>query len=206
MHTDQLKYLSVINTYGSLRSAAEKLFITPSALSSSVKKLEEELGFQLLERSNQGVTLTQFGQKLLILANKFELDIANIPQELNTYSHFLSQATSFKWISHSFQVFANPVLSQLLIKISHDYPQIKMFPVRMNHSQLTAGSWHEQTPLAFTSLISTTNGYIDHLSSDLTFHMLYSSDLYLVVSSSKYATLSHIHLKDIRSHLYLCRN
>jgi DNA-binding transcriptional LysR family regulator len=45
--------------------AAEKLFITQSALSQRIKNLEEELGLTLVIRTSQGVKLTEAGEKLM---------------------------------------------------------------------------------------------------------------------------------------------
>ena len=46
----------------SINKAAEKLFITPSALSARLVKIEDEVGCQLLTRSHHGIALTPEGQ------------------------------------------------------------------------------------------------------------------------------------------------
>ena len=55
MHTDQNTYLIEVRNTGSINSAAQNLFITPSALSMSLQKLEKELGLELLTRTQKGV-------------------------------------------------------------------------------------------------------------------------------------------------------
>ena len=60
MRTEQLLYLLEISKNPSLHIASEKLNMTPQALSASIRKLEEEVGFAVLERTTQGVTLTSF--------------------------------------------------------------------------------------------------------------------------------------------------
>jgi len=49
---------------GSFRDAAERLFITPSAVSHQVKALEKELGCGLFERLPRSIELTDAGTKL----------------------------------------------------------------------------------------------------------------------------------------------
>ena len=46
---------------GSFVAAASRLFVTQSAISLRIQKLEDELGHQLFERSKSGVTLTPHG-------------------------------------------------------------------------------------------------------------------------------------------------
>ena len=54
---------------GSFRRAADILGLTPSAVSHSVSAMETELGFTILNRSKNGVTLTSYGERLLPYVN-----------------------------------------------------------------------------------------------------------------------------------------
>ncbi len=56
-----LYYLIEIGQAGSFTLAAEKLHITRPALSTAIKNLENDLGFSLLNRRQDGVTLTEQG-------------------------------------------------------------------------------------------------------------------------------------------------
>lgn len=50
---------------GSLKSAADELGYTQSAVSQAVKALERELGTTIIERGKQGVSLTRDGKQYL---------------------------------------------------------------------------------------------------------------------------------------------
>ena len=65
-----LRYLIEISHYRSLSVAAEKLHISQPALSKSIKKLEQELNVQLLNRTTKGVSLTEEGKHIVELAEK----------------------------------------------------------------------------------------------------------------------------------------
>ena len=79
-----LKYFREIASWGSLRQAAERLFIAPSALSRHVIALERELGVALFERQARGMKLTDAGRLLLGYAidsqERFEALRADIHQ------------------------------------------------------------------------------------------------------------------------------
>lgn len=63
MRLEQLEYLITISKCNSLSEASDRLFITQQSLGKAIKDLENELGVQLLVRSNKGCTLTSEGQE-----------------------------------------------------------------------------------------------------------------------------------------------
>ncbi len=62
---DGLLVLDAINTHGSFASAAKSLHRVPSAISYSMKKLEQELGAELFNRTGHRAVLTEAGLLLL---------------------------------------------------------------------------------------------------------------------------------------------
>ena len=58
-----------VTEQGSFRKAADLLGLTPSAVSHAVSSLEAELGFCVLNRAKSGVTLTNYGERLLPYVN-----------------------------------------------------------------------------------------------------------------------------------------
>ena len=64
-----LRYFRAIARERSLRVAAEKLRLSPSALSIQLRQLEESLGHRLLERGGRGVSLTDAGRLALDYAD-----------------------------------------------------------------------------------------------------------------------------------------
>lgn len=69
MTFQQLLYVVEISRCGSINKAAQKLFLSQSSISSSIKDLEEELHIVMFQRSNRGVEFTQEGKEFLGYAN-----------------------------------------------------------------------------------------------------------------------------------------
>ena len=73
-----LAVLQEVEKQGSLTAAADKLCVTQSALSHSMKKLEQQLGTDIWLREGRSLRLTQAGQYLLAVAGRVlpQLDLA----------------------------------------------------------------------------------------------------------------------------------
>ena len=68
MDLRQLEYFAAVARYRNFTRAAEELYVTQPALSQQVRRLERELGLELLTRTSAGVELTPAGQELLARA------------------------------------------------------------------------------------------------------------------------------------------
>src|SRR6478609_6761213 len=65
-----LSIVQEVDRLGSLTAAAEALCLTQSALSHTVRKLEDQLGMQIWLREGRSLRPTQASQYLLALANR----------------------------------------------------------------------------------------------------------------------------------------
>lgn len=61
MKIEHLRRLIEVVESGSMNEAAQKMYTARSSVSSSMKKLESELGGRILERHTRGIVLTPFG-------------------------------------------------------------------------------------------------------------------------------------------------
>lgn len=73
-----LSIVQQVEKQGSMTAAADVLHVTQSALSHSMKKLEQQLGTDIWRREGRSLQLTQAGQYLLAVANRVlpQLDLA----------------------------------------------------------------------------------------------------------------------------------
>ncbi|HEX4732553.1 MAG TPA: LysR family transcriptional regulator [Solirubrobacterales bacterium] len=65
MRIQQLEYATAVARFGSFRRAAEALHISQPALSENVRRLERELGVEILDRRRSGATVGEHGRELL---------------------------------------------------------------------------------------------------------------------------------------------
>ena len=76
---EQYRIFKEVADAGNISGTAKKLFISQSAVSQSVKLLEEELGVRLFSRTSRGVSLTAEG-RLRRDATEREMVAVDLPQ------------------------------------------------------------------------------------------------------------------------------
>lgn len=81
-----LAIIREVEQQGSLTAAAEKLFLTQSALSHSIKKLEQQLGTDIWLREGRSLRLTQAGQYLLAVANRLLPQLSLAEERLRQFA------------------------------------------------------------------------------------------------------------------------
>ena len=81
MTLNELKFIVALAKARNFRKAAEMCFVSQPALSLAVKKLEDELGVLLFERSRSDVTMTAVGESVVEQAIK-AIDEANRVKEI----------------------------------------------------------------------------------------------------------------------------
>lgn len=82
MNTNQLKYFVAAADKKSLHKASDELYITHQCLSSAIRKLEEEMGTALFERTKQGVFLNKSGQEVYRMAQAILHEISTTQDKL----------------------------------------------------------------------------------------------------------------------------
>jgi len=86
MNLRDLKYLVAVAEHRHFGRAAEACFVSQPTLSTQLKKLEEELGVTLIERTNRQVLLTAVGERVVAQAQR-------VLREANHLNHIAEEYT-----------------------------------------------------------------------------------------------------------------
>jgi LysR family hydrogen peroxide-inducible transcriptional activator len=78
MNLRDLRYLVAVAEHQHFGRAAEACFVSQPTLSTQIKKLEEELGVVLLERTNRQVMLTPVGERIVAQAQRVLQEVSQM--------------------------------------------------------------------------------------------------------------------------------
>lgn len=82
MDITELEYFKIIAETGSLTKAAKQLHVTQPAMSAMLKKLEDELGVALFDRSPNRIHLNKIGEIALVHVNTILRDVEQMKDDL----------------------------------------------------------------------------------------------------------------------------
>jgi len=128
MKLEQMQYVLAIYETGSISRAAQKFYMSRPNISNAVKNLENELGFEIMERGTDGVTFTnkglQFVRKCAHILKEVE-EIQNMADEKERL-HFSIVNPNCPPVEDAFiricqQVEQNPALKRYQISIYREY-------------------------------------------------------------------------------------
>lgn len=125
-----MKYAYAVYKEKSFTAAAKKLYISQPALSLTVRKLEETLGYPVFQRNGKYVTLTPPGEKYIRAVEEILRIQGDLEQELDDM-RLLHRGTLRVGCS---TVISNYVLPSVLKKYMEAYPQLRV-EVRVESSQ-----------------------------------------------------------------------
>src|ERR1700756_1035626 len=106
----------------SFRRAASRLGVTPSALSHSMRQLEERLGMRLLHRTTRSVSLTDAGRRLLDRLRPAIDQIASALEDLNQER----QRPMGRLRIYAIQVAATAVVAPIWGRFLSTYPEVHL--------------------------------------------------------------------------------
>lgn len=131
----QFEYLQAVVEAGNFYLAAEKCNVSQSAISQQIKKLEEELGVQLLERHNRTFSLTPAGEHFYAKSLMITNDIQQLIRETKKISSndFASLHIGY------YKGYSGNELSNAISAFSEKYPKVEITTVSGSHEELYRG-------------------------------------------------------------------
>lgn len=123
MNTRDLEYLVALSNFKHFGKAANACFVSQPALSMQIKKLEEALGIQLLERTNKSVMLTEHGA---IIAERAKL-ILNQIDELKEIAQSAKDPFSGEIKLGIIPTLAPYLLPMIIPQLKTLYPKISFY-------------------------------------------------------------------------------
>ena len=146
MNINQLKYFIAVSEYRSFSKAAEQYFLTQTAVTQQVQKLEETVGGQLIDRKTRPISVTPMGNVFLkearAIVNRMDMAVLRT-REASTGITGTLRIGYTKGYEHS-------NLTVKLRQFHHEYPNVLITCSRCDTDALASGLIDGQFDVIFT--------------------------------------------------------
>lgn len=122
MRLEQLYYIAEVAKCKSISIAAENTYISQPAISSSISKLELELGVSLFKRTNQGMIPTEIGE---IIIQK-SIDIIDQIEEIKDIARTNAMELTGDVSIAVEPSFCNTIMVNILTTFKYKYPKVNL--------------------------------------------------------------------------------
>lgn len=140
LHTSQLEYFTLIYRLGSINKAAEKIHVSPQTISSSIKSLENELGYPLFIRNGKkNMVLSEYGEIFIQTAEDILLKMKECSKKMQGLSSEKQQKIE------TLNIFASPAVNNSILPMA-----FQLFS--QQHPYIKFNITHEETPAIFSIL------------------------------------------------------
>ncbi|OZI13378.1 LysR family transcriptional regulator [Bacillaceae bacterium SAS-127] len=192
MDLRKMRYFITVVQQKNFSKAAEILHVSQPSLSNAIMKLEDEVGFPLLERNTRNVRLTQSGEMMYMRALELINDFDHLKQEMREVKEIGNGQLSLGLIES-----ANYWLPKVIHRFKADYPQ-----VQIKFSELLGVEQVQKSLLNYETHAVITNQLVSH--DDLLTHPIYHERLVLLFHrDSPLAKLEQITMKDLEKEPFI---
>ncbi|MGL5416388.1 MAG: LysR family transcriptional regulator [Clostridium sp.] len=185
MDTLQLKYFQTVAKYENISKAALELNISQPALSITIKRLEDEVGYPLFKRLKRNICLNKFGREFLEWANITLSELESLQSKFKEMHEITNKNFS---IGSTGSLFLIDLLKKFLEKTS----DLKITQRISNIAQLTEDLKYGNIDVAITSPTISANNI-------KTITLLEEEILLVVSRDNKLASKSSVYLRELKN-------
>jgi DNA-binding transcriptional LysR family regulator len=115
-----LRYFEEVAEQRSVRRAAERLHIAPSAVTRQIARFEEQLGLPLFERLPRGVRLTSAGEIMLAQVRRMRRDFGSALHQVDALKGMRRGQVGIGFL----QYMGTQLIPELVADVQRDYPGV----------------------------------------------------------------------------------
>lgn len=186
MDLKQLNYFVTIVDHKSFSKAAQILHISQPSLSNAVKSLENELGFQILDRNTRNIELTEAGTILYKKASRLLLEMDIVKKEMEDVKNIGSGEIQLGMIES-----VKHWIPKVILQYNDDFPNI-----HIKLTEVLSGDDVKNSLRNYKTHAIVTNQFIQE--DDIETIPLYNEKLVLVLhESNQLMNHANLTLKDL---------
>lgn len=164
MRTEHLEYLVEVSKTKSMSLAGKHLYVSHQGISSAIAMLENELGVSLLNRTKNGVSLTETGEKYVCWATNFLEELKELKSKTPVLTPVETLDLAGTLTIYTAPFFYNIILPKVITVYKEKYPKVKICIKSMDSYDVLTSIAAEKADFGLVVLVK---NYINIILADL---------------------------------------
>lgn len=185
LRSEPLYYLMELARCNSYRIASENLHITQPALSIAIKKLEAELGVELVERTTKKIKLTEIGEKVVVMSEhllEHLSEIEQVKEKIPTKMHYDHMTL------YTFPAISESILGQMMMNLQLDEALGKLIIKNMRFGEMMSLLLEDECAFALAWQLDSDQQIFENINC----HKLYCAKAQLMLSAESELVAHHV--------------
>jgi LysR family hydrogen peroxide-inducible transcriptional activator len=153
----QIQYLIALDEHRNFMKAADACFVTQPTLSMQMKKLEDELGVIIFDRSKQPIVPTSIGAEIISQARIIYRETGQIENILRDFTGDISGSLKIGVLP----TIANALIPKLIREVSKNHPDLRLTIKEGLTNEIIEGLEHDRLDVGIVSTPIKNKGLIE---------------------------------------------
>lgn len=197
MKIEQLEFLIEVVKAGSINAASKKIFISQQSLNQSLRNLEDEIGFDVLNRTKKGVTLTERGREVFSAAQAIVARYDQMLRQVSSLKDGASDAISGKINVHASPMVSASIMPVVYVDYKHSFPKVQLYCQERYQDDIIKEVSENPGDVGFVLVANTLKGFFEKIPDNVELSLLCSYPIYIAMSPRH--PLAHQHTLSLQS-------
>lgn len=182
MKIEQLQYFIEVVKAGSVNAASKKVYISQQSLNKSLHSLEDELGFDILNRTRRGVSLTKEGEVVFNAAQAIVARFEQMQEQVQRLKTAKNDTLKGRMNIHISPMLSISILPMVYVDYMHAYPGVQVYCQEKYRDDIVKEVSHHPGDVGFVLVPNTIEVFFNNIPSNVHMEELNSYPIFMAMS------------------------
>ena len=182
MQFEQLEYFIEVVKAGSINAASKNVYISQQNLNKSLHSLEHELGFEILNRTHRGVSLTEEGEVFFNAAQSIVARFEQMREQVRRMKTAKDEALRGRMNIHISPMLSISLLPMVYVDYMNAFPEVQVYCQEKYRDDIIREVSANSGDVGFILVPNTIDVFFENIPENVHMELLNTYPIYMAMS------------------------
>lgn len=182
MQLEQFEYFIEVVKAGSINAASKNVYISQQNLNKSLHSLENELGFEILNRTRRGITLTEEGEIFFNAAQAIMARFSQMEDQIRRLKSAKNNTLCGRMNIHISPMLSVSILPMAYVDYMTAYPEVQIYCQEKYRDNIIREVSMHTGDVGFILVPNTIDSFFNNIASNVHMELLHTYPIYMAMS------------------------